>query len=180
MGNKAELFVKAQSAFVASPNVQRQIVASVFLCKIHNKIIERASDVLTAQALVNAEIVYVKRFYVCQNIVVFVLLKNAKRVSENAAFAVNGNEYRARVIAQNGVKLCVGVFLCATLENIGSAAVMHLKHLAQKDVYSFCVPTVGTYYFEIQDVCSFVRIICALVTFLLDLILPHLRGDVNK
>ena len=94
----------------------------------------------SAQALVNAEIVDVKRFYVCQNIVVFVLLKNAKRVSENAAFAVNGNEYRARVIAQNGFKLCVGVFLCATLENIGSAAVVNLKHLAQKAVYSFCVP----------------------------------------
>ena len=118
--NEPELFIKAQCAFVASPDVQGQIVAATFLCEIANKAVKLFADMKPAAALVNAKIVNIESFYVGQDIAVFVADKNAKGIADNGVGFVNGDEYRARIIGDYCEKLAVCIFLCVSFEYIGA------------------------------------------------------------
>ena len=137
LGNEPELLIKAEGAFVASPDVQGQIVAAAFLCKIANKAVKLFADMKPTAALVNAKIVNIESFYVGQDIAVFVADKNAKGIADNGVGFVNGDEYRSSVISDDRKQLFVGIFFCVCFEYVGATVVVYLKHLAEKVVYLF-------------------------------------------
>lgn len=84
--------------------------------------------------LINAQVINVKRFYVGQNIVVYMLLKNAKGISHDLAVTV-GNKNGSVVIGNYFGQFAVGILFDVAFKNIGSTVMVNIQHLTQKVVY---------------------------------------------
>jgi len=101
---------------------------------------------LTSAGFVNAEIVNVERFYIGQNIIAFVLNKNAKSIPDNGVSFIAGNEYGASIVPDHFGKLVIFIFLCAGAKYIGAPGLMNIENLAKKVVYFIYVRKFGTSY----------------------------------
>lgn len=144
--HESHRIVKRARAFVAFPNVERDIVEAVRLREIQDVIVKRSSDVLAAQILVNAKVVDVKRLFRRANIVVRKILHDAKRVALNEIGFVHANENRAAFVAQNFFELRVIIFLRVRPPQIRPPLVVHHQHLFQKPVQ-----TVNVFFFSLSN-----------------------------
>ena len=75
MGHKTAFFVKFHCALVETPHVESYIVTSASLSKIHHIIIQALADMPAPDILVHTKVVYVKGLYICQYVIIYMLLK---------------------------------------------------------------------------------------------------------
>ena len=144
--NESHRIVKRARAFVAFPNVQRDVIEAVRLREIQNIIVERSSDVLATQIFVNAKVVDVKRFFRRANIVVRKIFHDAECVALNEIGFVHANKNRAAFVAQNFFELRIIIFLRVRPPQIRPPLVVHHQHLFQKPVQ-----TVNVFFFSMSN-----------------------------
>lgn len=128
----SECLVKAYGAFVQRPDVQGHVVAAAFPRKAEGVEIKPLAHVLSAAPFINAKVVDIKSFYVCQNIVANGSFENAKAVAENASAFIASNENGTLGIAKKSAELGLGIFDSPRAKEIGAPPMMHLKHLREQ------------------------------------------------
>ncbi len=144
--NESHRIVKRACAFVAFPNVERDIVESVRLREIQNKIVKRSTDVFAAQILVDAKVVDVKRFFWSADVVVRKIFHDAKRIALNEIRLVDADKNRAAFVTQNFFELRVRIFLRVRPPQIRPPLIVHHQNLFQKSVQ-----TVDIFFFRTSN-----------------------------
>ena len=90
--------IKFQGSRVAAPNIKREVVASILFCKRYSSVKQFLPNVFSAHFFINAQVVDIQGFYIVQNRIVRMLLKNTKAISENVFIFIGINQNRAGFI----------------------------------------------------------------------------------
>ena len=129
-----KLLVEVHSALVEAPNVEGDGNASLAFCLFFDVVIKRRSDVLTAQGCIDTKVVDVDGFAVAQRGVVFDLLIDAKRITEDGFGIICCDENRSVVIGNDGTQFVIVVFFVAQTKDIGASLCVNAVHLIKKRV----------------------------------------------
>ena len=127
---KSELFVKSECGGVISPDVQCQVVATVFFCKRDGMVIKRVSDSFSTCLFIHTQIVDIERLYIGKYIVIGMLNKNTKNITENLSVRF-GYKDRSVIVCYYRVKLLGRVLCRSTLKNIRAGFMMDTEDLTE-------------------------------------------------
>ena len=101
-------------------------------CEVKDSRVQRLSNVHSSLVLVDAQVVDIERFDICQDIVIEMLLEDAEGVALQTVVLIYGGEDWSGLIFQDLFELLIRVFSLSVVSQVGAHLVVDQGDLRQQ------------------------------------------------